>query len=127
MKNIHKVILLIGSVGIFNMSNNKSNNRNYNKTIPATEEDLYLYKSMGTSYLCIALKAEIDFNKALGVASATFVQILEGKHGGMIGNKKLNGKELYEFASLQIVGVALKACPDSIPENIKNEYKKLVQ
>ena len=52
-----------------------------NKKIkPANEEDLYLYKGMGASYLCIASKAGIEFTQAIGVATATYVQVLEGKH-----------------------------------------------
>ena len=31
--------------------------------ISATEKDLFLYRQMGASYLCIASKAEVDFNK----------------------------------------------------------------
>ena len=50
----------------------------------AKEEDLYLYKGMGASYLCIASKAGIEFPKALGVATATYVQVIEGKHGGIV-------------------------------------------
>ena len=42
----------------------------------ATDQDLFLYKGMGASYLCIASKAGIEFPKALGVASATFVQVV---------------------------------------------------
>ena len=57
----------------------------------ASEKDLFLYRQMGASYLCIASKAEIDFNKGLGIASATFANVIIGKHGGAIkelGNKK---------------------------------------
>ena len=39
---------------------------------------------MGASYLCIASKAEVDFNKGLGIASATFANVIIGKHGGDI-------------------------------------------
>ena len=39
---------------------------------------------MGASYLCIASKAEIDFNKSLGIASATFAIVIVGKHGVVI-------------------------------------------
>ena len=62
------------------------------KLAAATEKDLYLYKGMGASYLCIASKAGIEFPKALGVATATYVQVIEGKHSGLIqqlGDKKL--------------------------------------
>ena len=50
----------------------------------ATDQDLYLYKGMGASYLCIATKAGIEFPKAIGVATATYVQVIEGKHGGVV-------------------------------------------
>ena len=46
------------------------------KLVPATENDLYLYKGMGASYLCIASKAGIEFPKAVGVATATYVQVI---------------------------------------------------
>ena len=32
--------------------------------IAASEKDLFLYRQMGASYLCIASKAEVDFKKA---------------------------------------------------------------
>ena len=36
--------------------------------IAASEKDLFLYRQMGASYLCIASKAEVDFNKGLGLS-----------------------------------------------------------
>ena len=54
------------------------------KLSAATEKDLYLYKGMGASYLCIASKAGIEFPKAVGIATATYVQVIEGKHGGLV-------------------------------------------
>ena len=95
--------------------------------IAATEEDLFLYRQMGASYLCIASKAEVDFNKGLGIASATFANVIIGKHGGAIrelGNEKLDDKKLYNAGTFQIVGSALNICPESIPKNIKNDYEK---
>ena len=95
--------------------------------IAATEEDLFLYRQMGASYLCIASKAEVDFKKGLGIASATFANVIVGKHGGAIkelGNEKLDEKRLYNAGTFQIVGSALNICPESIPKNIKNDYKK---
>ena len=93
----------------------------------ASEKDLFLYRQMGASYLCIASKAEVDFNKGLGIASATFANVIIGKHGGVIkdlGNEKLDEKRLYNAATFQIVGSALNICPDSIPKKIKKEYEK---
>ena len=95
--------------------------------IAATEKDLFLYRQMGASYLCIASKAEVDFKKGLGIASATFANVIVGKHGGVIkelGNQKLDEKKLYNAGTFQIVGSALNICPESIPKNIKNDYEK---
>ena len=95
--------------------------------IAASEKDLFLYRQMGASYLCIASKAEVDFNKGLGIASATFANVIIGKHGGAIeelGNKKLDEKRLYNAGTFQIVGSALNICPESIPKNIKSDYQK---
>ena len=95
--------------------------------IAASEEDIFLYRQMGASYLCIASKAEVDFNKGLGIASATFANVIIGKHGGAIrelGNEKLDEKKLYNAGTFQIVGSALKICPESIPKKIKKDYDK---
>jgi len=95
--------------------------------IAATEKDLFLYRQMGASYLCIASKAEVDFKKGLGIASATFANVIIGKHGGSIkelGEEKLDEKKLYNAGTFQIVGSALNICPESIPKNIKKDYEK---
>jgi len=95
--------------------------------IAANEKDLFLYRQMGASYLCIASKAEVDFNKGLGIASATYANVIIGKHGGVIkelGNEKLSERKLYNSGTFQIVGSALNICPESIPKKIKNDYEK---
>jgi len=97
------------------------------KFIAATEKDLFLYRQMGASYLCIASKAEVDFKKGLGIASATFANVITGKHGGVIkglGDEKLEEQKLYNAGTFQIVGSALNICPESIPNKIKNDYEK---
>ena len=96
-------------------------------SIAASEKDLFLYRQMGASYLCISSRAEVDFNKGLGIASATFANVIIGKHGGAIkelGSKKLDEKRLYNAGTFQIVGSALNICPESIPKNIKKDYEK---
>ena len=93
----------------------------------ASEKDLFLYRQMGASYLCIASRAEVDFDKGIGVASATFANVIVGKHGGVIealGNEKLDEKKLYNAGTFQIIGSALKICPESIPNKIKKDYEK---
>ena len=101
-----------------------------NKLLPATEKDLFLYKGMGASYLCIASKAGIDFPKAVGVASATYVQVIEGKHGGLIkefGNEKLNREKLFSGAEFQIVTTAIQYCPDSVPKKVRKKVNKILK
>ena len=95
--------------------------------IAASEKDIFLYRQMGASYLCIASKADVDFDKGLGIASATFANVIIGKHGGAIkelGNKKLDEKKLYNAGTFQIVGSALDICPESVPKKIKKDYEK---
>ena len=100
------------------------------KLIPADDNDLYLYKGMGASYLCIAEKAGVEFPKALGVATATYVQVLEGKHGGLIkelGDTKLDRKQLFSGAEFQIVSTAMNYCPDSIPKDVSKKVNNLLK
>ena len=97
------------------------------KLSAASEKDLFLYRQMGASYLCIASKAKVDFDKGVGVASATFANVIVGKHGGVIkalGKEKLDEKKLYNAGTFQIIGSALNICPESVPKNIKNDYEK---
>ena len=123
-------ILSIGFIISFSISEINTINKHIyaeKNLIGATEEDLFLYRQMGASYLCIASKAEVDFNKGLGIASATFANVITGKHGGAIrelGNEKLDNEKLYNAGTFQIVGSALNICPESIPKNIKNDYEK---
>ena len=130
--NLRNVAKLIGislffSFAIFDINTLNKQIRAEKNLDAATEKDLFLYRQMGASYLCIASKAEVDFNKGLGIASATFANVIIGKHGGVIkelGNKKLTDKKLYNSGTFQIVGSALKICPESVPKGIKNDYEK---
>ena len=121
------VTSLIISFTLFDFKNINKQVKAEKNFIAATEKDLFLYRQMGASYLCIASKAEVDFNKGLGIASATFANVIVGKHGGVIdelGKDKLDERRLYNAGTFQIVGSALKICPESIPKKIKNEYEK---
>ena len=128
-KKIHKLlsVSLFLSFMFFEINTKNKQIKADENLVAASEKDLFLYRQMGASYLCIASKAEIDFNKGLGIASATFANVIVGKHGGAIkelGNKKLDEKKLYNAGMFQIVGSALNICPESIPKNIKNDYEK---
>ena len=123
-------LLSIGFIISFSLCDINTNNKQLKaekNLIAASEKDLFLYRQMGASYLCIASKAEVDFNKGLGIASATFANVIIGKHGGAIedlGSKKLDQKNLYNAGTFQIVGSALNICPESIPKDIKTDYEK---
>tara|TARA_B100000989_G_scaffold178575_1_gene134102 strand:- start:23 stop:451 length:429 start_codon:yes stop_codon:yes gene_type:complete len=96
----------------------------------ATEQDLYLYKGMGASYLCIASKAGIEFPKAVGIATATYVQVIEGKHGGLVkelGDKKLERDKLFIGAEFQIVTTAVQYCPDSVPKEVTKKVNRILK
>jgi len=120
-------ISLIVPITLFEINATNKEIKAEKNLVAASENDIFLYRQMGASYLCIASKAEVDFNKGLGIASATFANVIIGKHGGAIkelGNKKLDEKKLYNAGTFQIVGSALNICPESIPKNIKDDYKK---
>ncbi|WP_032524598.1 hypothetical protein [Prochlorococcus marinus] len=129
LKRISKLlgIGLFISFSLFEINTVNNQIKAEKKLVAASEKDLFLYRQMGASYLCIASKADVDFNKGLGIASATFANVITGKHGGAIkelGNEKLDQKKLYNAGTFQIVGSALDICPESIPKNIKNDYEK---
>ena len=128
-KNILKMfgISLIIPFALFEINTANKQIKAEENLIAASEKDLFLYRQMGASYLCIASKAEVDFKKGLGIASATFANVIIGKHGGAIkelGDEKLDEKKLYNAGTFQIVGSALNICPESIPKNVKNDYEK---
>ena len=120
-------ITLFLSLTFFEINATNKQLKSEKNLVAASEKDLFLYRQMGASYLCISSKAEVDFKKGLGIASATFANVIMGKHGGAIkelGNEKLDEKKLYNAGTFQIVGSAINICPESIPKNIKNDYEK---
>ena len=131
-KKFFKVLILpiFLYLAIFDITNINREIKAEKKLKAATEEDLYLYKGMGASYLCIASKAGIEFSKAVGVATATYVQVLEGKHGGLVkelGDKKLEREKLFGGAEFQIVSTAIMYCPDSVPKEVTQKVNKILK
>ncbi len=101
-----------------------------NKTKPATDDDTFLYRGMGGTFVCNARKAEIDYPKAVGVAATTYVQVLEGKHGGIVksvSRKKLEREQLFTGAEFQIVTASIQFCPELVPEDVKEKVQKTIQ
>ncbi len=89
---------------------------------PANTEDIFLYRGIGASFLCNARAAGVEFPKAVGIAAATYAQVLNGRHGGFVasaGKKKLTNKQLFAGAEFQIITGALQYCPKEVPEDVK--------
>ena len=101
-----------------------------NKTIPANEKDLDLYRNMGITYLCStsAKGTDSDFEKSLVVATNLFSTVIQQKHGGFIkeGKKKeqkLDPRLLQNSIMFQLVGGALNYCPVNVPEAMEKEFR----
>ena len=104
---------------------------------PANENDIALYEGMGVSYLCQASRKEIDldFEKSLGVAAATFVAVIRSKHGSKFidstDDKKkemeVDSKLLFQNASFRILGKAIQLCPDNVPKKSKKEFDRYLK
>ena len=121
---------LIIYLGFFDITIFNREIKSNKKLQAATEQDLHLYKGMGASYLCIATNAGIEFPKAVGVATATYVQVIEGKHGGVIkelGDKKLEREKLFGGAEFQIITTAIQYCPDSVPKEVTKKVEKIIK
>ena len=106
-----------------------SNKRLYANTKPqASQQDLFLYKQMGASYLCNAIneKIDFDFKKALAVSTYTFAGVISSKHGNLIqgaGKEKLTTKDVIYIGEIEILNSAIKICPDQVPNDVKKSFQ----
>ena len=99
---------------------------------PASQQDLFLYKQMGASYLCKAIneKIDLDFKKALAVSTYTYAEVIFSKHGNLVqgaGKEKLTTKRVLYVGELEILDSAIKLCPKLIPNNVKKNFEKTVK
>ena len=100
------------------------------KIRPATDEQIFLYRGIGSSYVCNARAADIEFPKAVGIAAATYTQLLNGHHGGRVasaGRKKLTNKQLFAGAEFQIITGALQFCPKEVPPDVKEKVEEAIK
>ena len=109
---------------------NNLNNRLYAITKPrASQQDIFLYKQMGASYLCKSIneKIDFDFNKAFAVATYTFAEVIFSKHGNLIqeaGKEKLSSQRVLYIGEIEILNSAIKICPKQIPDDVKKSFEE---
>ena len=97
---------------------------------PATADDIFLYRGIGSSFICNARSAGVEFPTAVGVSAATYAQVLSGHHGGYVasaGNKKLTNKQLFSGAEFQVVTGALQYCPEHVPDDVKAKVEAAIE
>ena len=98
--------------------------------IPASREEMNLYRQIGISYLCLARQAKVKFPQSISIASNNFALIVSNKHGGLIeeiGDKKLTNDQIYQGSYLQLIEGAIQLCPDQVPEKEKEKFLKVVE
>jgi len=109
------------------------NKRSYSNTKPqATQQDIFLYKQMGASYLCKAIseKIDFDFNKALAISTYTFAEVIFSKHGNFIqgaGKEKLKTERVLFIGEIEILNSAIQICPKFIPNEVKEDFEEAVK
>ena len=98
--------------------------------IPASDEDIFLYRQIGISYLCMARQIEVEFPKAISLAAKNYALLISSRHGGLIkelGKDKIPDKNIYNGAILQLLDGAMKNCPNMVPEEDKKKFLKTVE
>ncbi len=98
--------------------------------IPASEEDIFLYRQIGISYLCMARQIEVEFPKAIFLAAKNYALLISSRHGGFVeglGTKKLPEKNIYNGATLQLLEGAIQNCPEMVPEEDKNKFSEALE
>ena len=110
--------------------NKTSSDNNLVNVIPATDEDIFLYRQIGINYLCMARQIEVEFPKAISLAAKNYALLISSRHGGMIkdlGNEKLPEKNIYNGAILQLLDGAINSCPELVPEEDKQKFSKALE
>ena len=138
-KKILAISIFITSILLSSCSSSIKSESNPTKTIsdkkevdfiPATDEDIFLYRQIGISYLCMARQIEVEFPKAISLAAKNYALLISSRHGGLIkelGKEKIPEKNIYNGAILQLLDGAMKNCPDMVPEEDKKKFLKTVE
>ena len=98
--------------------------------IPATDEDIFLYRQIGISYLCMARQIDVEFPKAISLAAKNYALLISSRHGGLIkelGKEKIPDKNIYNGAIIQLLDGAIKNCPEMVPDEDKKKFLKTIE
>jgi len=107
-----------------------SSRKNEITIIPASREEMNLYRQIGISYFCIARQAKVEFPQSISIASNNFARIVSKKHGGLIeetGDNKLTDDQIYQGSYMQLMEGAIQLCPNLVPEEEKQKFLKAVE
>ena len=138
-EKILAISIFFASIVLSSCSNSIKSESNPTKTsadkkevsfIPATDEDIFLYRQIGISYLCMARQIEVEFSKAISLAAKNYALLISSRHGGFIeelGEGKIPDKNIYNGAILQLLDGSIKNCPDLVPEEDKKKFLKTVE
>ena len=110
--------------------NKNSSRRNEIKLMPASRDEMNLYRQIGISYFCLARQAKVEFPQSISIASNNYALIVSKKHGGFIeetGDIKLTNDQLYQGSYLQIIEGAVQLCPVLVPEEEKKKFSETVE
>ena len=138
-KNILAISIFVASILLSSCSSSIKSESNQTKIssdkkevnfIPASDEDIFLYRQIGISYLCMARQIDVEFPKAISLAAKNYALLISSRHGGLIkelGKEKLPDQNIYNGAILQILDGAIKNCPEMVPEEDKKKFLKTVE
>ena len=104
--------------------------KNEIKIIPASRDEMNLYRQIGISYFCLARQAKVEFPQSISIASNNYALIVSKKHGGFIeetGDEKLTNNQLYQGSYLQLIEGAIQLCPNLVPEEEKKKFSEAVE
>ena len=98
------------------------------KFVPASQEEINLYRQIYVNYLCLARQAKVEFPRAHAIASNNFASIVFKKHGGLVLDaKKLSKEQLFQGSALQLIESAIQLCPNQVPEEEKKKFTKFIE
>ena len=104
--------------------------KNEIKFVPASRDEMNLYRQIGISYFCLARQAKVEFPQSISIASNNYALIVSKKHGGFIeetGDEQLTNNQLYQGSYLQLIEGAIQLCPDLVPEDEKKKFSEAVE